>query len=183
MSGRLWRSKDHFFSKYLPLSPNQVTISAYLFFGYPWEYLFVMFYKSGLRFSCTQCHKCCRHDPGYVFLSEDDVTAILAYLKMALEEFVFEYCKKAIVGGFTRVSLREKSNNDCIFWNEGCQIYKVRPLQCRLYPFWPSILDSEDAWNKESKVCFGINNGTLHDYQEIESVLRKYEESRFLHCD
>ena len=32
-----------------------------------------VFYSDGLRFECTRCSRCCRHTPGYVFLSENDV--------------------------------------------------------------------------------------------------------------
>ncbi|HUX21603.1 MAG TPA: YkgJ family cysteine cluster protein, partial [Spirochaetia bacterium] len=31
------------------------------------------FYQDGLRFECTRCDACCRHEPGYVFLSQTDL--------------------------------------------------------------------------------------------------------------
>lgn len=40
----------------------------------------------------------------------------------------------------------------CIFLDgEGkmCTIYAARPVQCRTYPYWPSIIDSEAAWSNE----------------------------------
>jgi len=87
-------------------------------------------------------------------------------------------------GGATsaeRLSLKEKSNFDCIFWNasngrEGCSVYHVRPLQCRTFPFWDYILCSPQAWKNAGKNCPGINNGELHSREKIEVLVRQMEE-------
>ncbi len=72
------------------------------------------------------------------------------------------------------ISLLERSNNDCIFLSDtGCRIYPVRPLQCSSYPFWGSVLSSEEQWEDEAKECPGINNGKLHTKEEIEDWLDK----------
>jgi Fe-S-cluster containining protein len=75
-----------------------------------------------------------------------------------------------------RLSLREKSNFDCIFWKGGCTVYKARPLQCRTFPFWDSVVCSEEAWNNTGKSCPGINTGTLHEKEKIEGFVRQLEE-------
>ncbi|HQO67077.1 MAG TPA: YkgJ family cysteine cluster protein, partial [Spirochaetales bacterium] len=31
------------------------------------------FWHEGLRFECARCSACCRYEPGYVFLSADDL--------------------------------------------------------------------------------------------------------------
>ncbi len=35
-----------------------------------------VFYGRGLRFECTRCSRCCRHNPGYVFLSPVDLARL-----------------------------------------------------------------------------------------------------------
>ena len=61
-----------------------------------------------------------------------------------------------------RVSLREKANLDCMFWeNGGCSVYEARPLQCRSFPFWSALVSSEE-WDLHAQQCPGIGKGSLH---------------------
>jgi Fe-S-cluster containining protein len=42
----------------------------------------------------------------------------------------------------------------CIFLDRTtnqCQIYPVRPVQCRTYPFWPTVTASVESWNAECR--------------------------------
>jgi Fe-S-cluster containining protein len=142
------------------------------------------FYAAGLRFSCTRCSACCRYEPGFVFLSEKDVGILAVKLEMGYTDFVETYCRWIPMGmagnvlgeGRERLSLKERSNNDCIFWHSGCSVYEERPLQCRTFPFWESILVSADAW--EGLDCPGAGKGTLYDMRYIEScVARRAAES------
>jgi len=130
------------------------------------------FYQEGLRFECQRCSRCCRFDPGYVFLSQTDLSLIAAYLELSESEFREKWCRKVDRGGLSRLSLLEKPNYDCLYWKEGkCEVYPVRPLQCRSYPFWHAILASRENWDDEGKSCPGINKGKLHSCEEIEGWL------------
>lgn len=135
------------------------------------------FYSKGLQFECTQCGYCCRHEPGYVFLSVKDVENLLSYLSISQDEFIKKYCRIVDVGFFRRVSLIEKPNHDCIFWQDGmgCSVYKAHPLQCRSYPFWSAVVDSEESWQEESESCPGMNHGKLYNEEEIQDWLTKRE--------
>lgn len=127
------------------------------------------FYDQGLQFSCAQCAHCCKDEPGFVFLSDEEIEHISSFLDIPNETFLKTYCRLVPMGNFSMISIIEKPNNDCIFLNEsGCSIYEVRPLQCRSYPFWESILDSKEAWDREAEVCPGMNRGKLHSKEEIE---------------
>jgi Fe-S-cluster containining protein len=128
------------------------------------------FYSGGLRFSCTRCSACCRYESGFVFLSQKDLSILAKALKMGYTDFMEAYCRWVPAGrGVERLSLKEKSNYDCIFWNRGCGVYEERPLQCRAYPFWPGILALKETW--EGADCPGINRGKLHTKEEIETWL------------
>ena len=70
------------------------------------------------------------------------------------------------------ISLTEKENYDCIFWDGGCTVYEHRPLQCRSYPFWGANLESKEAWRGLAAVCPGANRGKLHSLAEIERWLK-----------
>jgi Fe-S-cluster containining protein len=136
------------------------------------------FYFGGLRFSCARCSSCCRHESGFVFLSESDLSLLAAECRMEYNDFMNLYCRwapgfpgGARGGGMERLSLREKPNFDCIFWDGACTVYRARPLQCKTFPFWESILRSGEAWNLAASGCPGMGRGTLYGRSEIESFL------------
>ena len=131
------------------------------------------FYSGGLGFSCTRCSACCRYDSGYVFLSEKDVSALAGRLKIGYDEFADRYCRWVGAGAEERLSLSEKSNYDCIFWEKQCLVYEHRPLQCRTFPFWQSIVSSPEAWAFAAKSCPGIGKGCFHDREKIEDCLSR----------
>ena len=134
------------------------------------------FYQNGLKFECVRCSNSCRHEPGYVFLTRNDLEALANHLAIAEERVLERYCRDVSIGFVERLSLQEKSNYDCIFCNEsGCQVYDVRPLQCRSYPFWSSHLFSRATWDKEGENCPGINRGRIHSRKEIYGWLRRRE--------
>lgn len=137
------------------------------------------FYTEGLYFSCTRCSDCCRHESGFVFVSETDVTLLAKEFKMNISEFVNVYCRWipsdkvfAAEDSTERLSLKEKSNYDCIFWDMGCKVYKSRPLQCRAFPFWPGNLNSRKTWERIQADCPGMGKGAFYSREAIENILK-----------
>lgn len=134
------------------------------------------FYENGLRFTCIGCGYCCREEPGFVFLTQNDLDIGAKVLQISQRDFIDLYCRIVPVGSFSMISLKEKSNNDCIFLHENrCKIYNGRPFQCRSYPFWASVLESRESWIEEMKNCPGIGNGILHSAEVIDEWLDKRE--------
>ncbi|MDR2072531.1 MAG: YkgJ family cysteine cluster protein [Spirochaetaceae bacterium] len=128
------------------------------------------FYAGGLRFSCQRCSTCCRHEPGFVFLSRADLGLLAKELELEYTKVVKLYCRWIPApGGEEQLSLREKPGFDCIFWRQGCGVYKSRPLQCRTFPFWESNLASIRAW--KDLPCPGAGRGELHSREYIEECL------------
>jgi hypothetical protein len=140
-----------------------------------------VFYEKGLRFECTRCSRCCRHTPGYVFLSARDVERFAKHLRISQEEFLRVYCRRVSTGIADRISLKEKPNFDCIFWADGgCSVYEARPLQCRAYPFWSANVASPEAWEEQGRLCPGIGIGPVHDRKEIDTWLDRRQKEGFL---
>ena len=134
------------------------------------------FYKCGLQFECTRCSRCCRFDPGYVFLSYNDLTNLLEHTGLERDVFMKRYCRAVYLHGEYRLSFKEKSNYDCIFWNnKGCEVYPNRPLQCRSFPFWPENLTDRERWDYVGQSCPGINRGAVHTPDEIDTWLQLRE--------
>ena len=129
-------------------------------------------YRGGLHFECTQCGNCCTGDPGYVWVTKEEIRRISAFLGRRDGWLDEEHLRR--VG--LRYSLVEESCGDCVFLRRSdkgtkCSIHPVRPLQCRTWPFWNQNLSSVDAWNEAHKKCPGTNRGKHVDFIQIE-VLR-----------
>ena len=129
-------------------------------------------YQDGLQFSCTQCGNCCTGSPGYVWVSEEEIEAIAAYLDKSVGEIRLMHSRP--VG--RRTSLREFANGDCTFFDgreRRCTIYPVRPIQCRTWPFWKSNLSSPEAWRDATRTCPGVGQG---DFVSLEEITRQAEQ-------
>jgi Fe-S-cluster containining protein len=124
-------------------------------------------YREGLRFTCTRCGDCCTGFTGTVEVSDAEISALATRLELAEDEFRRRYTRR-MSAGF--VSLREKPNNDCVFWAEGhgCLVYEDRPTQCRTWPFWRSNVESVASWDDAAKHCPGMGKGRLYAIDEIE---------------
>ncbi len=138
-----------------------------------------LWYSKGLRFECTGCGKCCTGPPGYVWVSEEEIEAMAAHLKINILDFKEKYVR-AVDG---RLSLREVKIDDnyaCIFLSvdNKCQLYANRPIQCQTFPWWPSNLKSINAWNETAQSCEGINaSAEFVDSDEISIQLKRQIEN------
>jgi Fe-S-cluster containining protein len=127
-------------------------------------------YRDGLRFRCTRCGHCCTGEPGYVWVSDDDLRAIADHLGEPFE-VLKAACTKT---GRRGLSLREKLDGDCVFYDKerGCTVYPVRPPQCRTWPFWESNVATPEDWEKTCRVCPGSGHGDLIPAEEITLRLK-----------
>ncbi len=120
--------------------------------------------------TCRKCGACCSGDPGYVRVTETEMKKIARYLEMELDIFVKKYIRPAGSG----YSLVELPNGNCIFLGEkGCEIYKVRPLQCTTWPFWRKNLASREAWKECCSTCPGTGQGRHYAFAKIQKLLVK----------
>lgn len=135
-------------------------------------------YKEGLRFKCTECGKCCTGTSGYVWVNEDEMTAMAEILQTSLSEFKRKYVRQRD----NRYALVEKkaSNGDfdCIFLKDKkCLVYQARPVQCRTFPWWQENLTTEESWKLAAEECEGIHEtAPLVPYEQIVELLRNNEE-------
>jgi Fe-S-cluster containining protein len=139
------------------------------------------FYSGGLYFSCTRCSSCCRHESGFVYISESDLTKLCRYCNLERDEFIAVYCRWVpYEGGEQALSLKEKHNFDCVFWENGCTVYGARPVQCVTYPFWTHLVCSEQAWSAGAAHCPGMKQGLnkagiFRDMNTIDASLTQYK--------
>jgi Fe-S-cluster containining protein len=139
------------------------------------------FYAAGLRFSCRRCSRCCRHEPGYVFLTREDLERLAQGLGLPQSEVLERHCRVVRFGALRRISLRETPAFDCILWGvEGCRVYSNRPLQCRSFPFWAVNLASPEDWEQLKRECPGVGSGNLHSAATIQDWLRQARSGSYL---
>lgn len=108
------------------------------------------------RFACLRgCTNCC-DQPGFVYLTEDDLRRAAAHLGLGPRQFEARYVYR------TRhtLRLRKPRHSQCYFLTEGgCRLHPAKPTQCRLYPFWPELVQNSSAWRREARRCPGIGRG------------------------
>lgn len=131
------------------------------------------FWSDGLRFSCTGCGRCCQTE-GEVWLDANEFRSLVSSLGLPSEDVLDIYAED-VIAGWVKLKSKEAitaataavanpidqmgvlsptttTGEQCVFLDgEGkmCTIYTARPVQCRTYPYWPSIVDSEAAWANE----------------------------------
>ena len=132
-------------------------------------------YVAGLHFECAQCGGCCSGPgEGYIWVTRQEIEFIAEHLKMTVEQLRQRYTRRV---GLRTTIIEDPTTKDCIFLTNragrrGCEIYPVRPSQCRSWPFWPENLKNPSAWNKAAQKCPGINRGRLYSFEEIERIKR-----------
>ena len=83
-------------------------------------------------FLCQRCTNCCRW-PGFVKLSEADITAISAHLGMDERDFVEKFTR--LRPSRDGLALIDQPDGACIFLEgRDCRIQPVKPRQCAGFP-------------------------------------------------
>jgi uncharacterized protein len=125
-------------------------------------------YQDGLQFECTGCGQCCTGEPGYVWVSDEEIATLARAL--AIDAAEFERVFVRALG--KRKSLLEFPNGDCVFFDglaRRCKVYEIRPAQCRTWPFWESNLESAEAWDEVCLACPGSGRGGVVPCEEINA--------------
>ena len=121
---------------------------------------------SAMRFECQPgCTACCEQQ-GFVYLTENDVERISAFLKLKPAEFERRYLYRT--KHLRR--LRVPRASQCYFLREGgCSIHPVKPVQCRTFPYWPELVESRKEWHKTASYCPGIGKGELVQIENAQA--------------
>jgi len=125
------------------------------------------YYPAEFRWSCEECGACCRDLPDRkrkIVLTDNDIEKIKQSEKKSFYEKTGEY-------PFTGVM--KMKNGKCVFLDEClCEIYDVRALICRTYPFWIERND-EVFMIRPDMNCQGIGKG--HELEEgfFRKLLKK----------
>ena len=130
-------------------------------------------FENGLRFQCTRCGNCCSRTAGVsgeVRVDAREIERLAARLELTVDAFRAIYTRRLDDGA---TSLRETPDGDCrlLDRDRGCLAYADRPRQCRTWPFWRSVVASDERWRRAAATCPGIDTGPLHDADTIRATL------------
>ncbi|MCB1175396.1 MAG: YkgJ family cysteine cluster protein [Leptospiraceae bacterium] len=134
----------------------------------------------GFRFDCTACGNCC-HGPGLVWFSVEELNNIYDYLE--LHKTARSALQAILIQGWQNGLAYHSAQEHCHFLNASgrCQIYPVRPLQCRTFPFWSSNFASPYALGELQKNCPGCNDPQARQYTALAIVRRCNQTTRQFH--
>jgi uncharacterized protein len=126
----------------------------------------------GLRFECQPgCTKCCEQK-GFVYFTEADLVRIAEFFQMTPLAFERKYLYRTR----NKLRLRVPEEAQCTFLRpDGCSIHAVKPTQCRVFPFWPELVESKSEWKKTAQYCPGMDQGPL---VQIEEAAKQATEMR-----
>lgn len=132
-------------------------------------------WQNGLAFECQQCGSCCAGpDEGYIWVNHDEIQAMADHLGIPVKDFKTSYCRRV---GLRQTLIEKEPSKDCVFLPgkdkhpRGCEVYSVRPSQCRTWPFWKENLASIDDWRQANIKCPGIDRGQWHSAERIAAIL------------
>ena len=127
------------------------------------------FFDAGIRFTCRRCGACCTGSPGIVRVEAARVSEIASYLDLSPSQVIGRYLDGCDCG----YRVKEDDDGRCLFFEEGCRIYPVRPSQCRTFPFWFVNLRSPDRWQAVEMQCPGIGTGRHYCKADILAILNR----------
>jgi Fe-S-cluster containining protein len=93
-----------------------------------------------------------------VYLTEEDLERAAAYVGTSAADFERRYVYRTRHLRRLRIGRRKH----CPFLLEGgCSIHPAKPTQCRLFPFWPELVETQKNWQRVGRYCPGIGTGKL----------------------
>lgn len=88
--------------------------------------------EPSVHYVCQRCTNCCRW-PGFVVVSEQEISAIAAHLAMSEDDFIQSHTR--LRPQRDGLALIDKPNGECIFLEgRDCVIQAVKPAQCAGFP-------------------------------------------------
>ncbi|MCX6681234.1 MAG: YkgJ family cysteine cluster protein [Methanothrix sp.] len=158
-----------------------------------------------IKFMCQRCGSCCHHKrpaefedlvpmeqlkefwekSNLIYLTKEDIKRIGRKTGLVAKDFVdtlYEYDGKFVRAkeGGKKVILdipvmKSKEDTTCVFYEDGCTVYPVRPRACKLFPFRveeKSTLDGDLILSiGYNPTCPGIGKGKSVAKKDLERLV------------
>jgi Fe-S-cluster containining protein len=127
-----------------------------------------------MRFSCQPgCTRCCTQK-GWVYLGVEDVSRLAAFLGMSEDEVHQRYVYS------TKHSSRllKPRKGHCPFLKaDGCSVHPAKPTQCRVFPFWPELLEDKKEMKATAQWCPGIGKGDVVSVETLKASAKELQKA------
>ncbi len=127
-------------------------------------------YPSNLFFSCSKCGICCgdtKQKKRHILLLKSDVERIAVHTRQQINTFAEE---TAGLQPYVFEMRKNSKDGKCIFLQKNeCNIYEVRPLICRFYPFELSTSQEKVYKFKVTDECPGIFSLSTKGVKKLDS--------------
>ena len=108
-----------------------------------------------------------------MYLTEDDLARAAGFLGMTAASFERQYVYRTK----NHMRLRMPRNSLCRYLRaDGCLIHPAKPTQCRIFPFWPELVESRREWKKTARWCPGIGKGPLIQIEKARAQAQEMRE-------
>jgi Fe-S-cluster containining protein len=114
-------------------------------------------------FDCKLCKICCTGEGG-IYLETEEIAPAAKLKGLGVKEFK----KKFLRAKANKWEVVCGPDGKCsLLGPEGCTIHLAKPRICRLWPFFPSILEDPDALAEAKEGCPGIHpDATCEELKE-----------------
>ncbi len=126
-------------------------------------------FREGVRFECQGTGRCCTSpgQKGYVYLNLADRRRLARHMGLKTLAFTRKYCERE----GERFVLKDCFERCRFLEGKSCGVYTARPLQCRIYPFWPAHLSAKTWASEVVAQCPGVGKGRLFEPEEIQALI------------
>lgn len=113
------------------------------------------------EFVCRKCGACCCQ-PGFVYLTEQESVEIAEYCGENIYHFNSTFCD---ILDRRKLVLKKKTDEVCVFLTDSkCNIYPVRPRQCREFPV---------EWKTEKSAVYCEGQKQTESFQGMIDIEKK----------
>lgn len=115
------------------------------------------------EFQCQQSGNCCRC-PGIVHVTQKDIESMATIKNIPVFDFMNNYVIRQ--NGWSVVASTTFRTSCFLNEKNQCDVYQARPEQCRTYPHWPELWESEERVVKETALCPGLKKALNKAYPD-----------------
>ncbi len=136
------------------------------------------------RFSCKRSGNCCRVTGGFAWVEGEELEPLALAAGLELAQFVERHIRQVSdpVSGELRMALRDGEESRCSLLEGAnhCSVYDARPSHCRQFPFWASVLNSREGFERAHATCPGLEPlvaSAVRDeaFSRLEAVYREVD--------
>ena len=103
----------------------------------------------------------------------DDTPRLAAFLGMSVRAF-----EKTYVYATKNTRRLRRRDGKCPFLKlDGCSVHPAKPTQCRLFPFWPELVEDKRALRATARWCPGIGKGEVVSVETLMESARELKKA------